>query len=167
MAVVNLKSAPITNRDATPQVKNNSNVEGGFVREVVATVETTAADSSASTYRFFQIPSNARMSILRLYSDDMGTTGLADFGLYQTTQNGGAVVDADFFGSAVDLNAAAINGTDITHESVVIDPAEVEQMIWQQLGLSSDPKIFYDVTATLTQATVSAGTITLKGTYVL
>ena len=74
-------------------------------------------------------------------------------------------MDADFFGSAVSLKDGALNGTDITHESAVFDPDDIEKMIWQALGLSADPKIMYDVAATLTAAADAAGTISLKIRY--
>lgn len=166
MAVVNLKSGPITNRDTSPLVKNNDSVEGGMLRESVGYVETSAADTSSSTYRFCQVPSNARLSEVRLYSDDLGTAGVADFGLYRTVPDGGSVVDADFIASAVNLNAAALNGTDITHESTVYDIDDGEKMIWQALGLTSDPRIMYDVVGTVTTATEVAGSILLKVRYV-
>lgn len=167
MAVVTVKSGAITNRDATPRVKSNANLEGGMLRESVGTVEITSGDSSASKYILCQVPSNARMSQLLLYSDDIGTATIADFGLWRTTDDGGAVVDADFFGSAVSLKDGAVNGTDIVHESAVFDPDDIEKMLWQALGLSADPKISYDIVAQLTAAADATGTLTLKARYVL
>lgn len=165
MAVVTTKSGPITNRDATPQVKNNSSLEGGMMREVVGTLEAVNGDSIGSKYIFCQVPSNARISQVLLYCDDVGTTTVADFGLYRTTADGSAVVDADFFGSAVSLSGGALNGSDITHESAVFDPDDVEKPLWSALALSSDPKVMYDVVATLTAAADAAGTISLKVRY--
>lgn len=167
MAVVTTKSGLITNRDASPRVINNSNVDGGNLRSEVGTVETTATDSSASLYLFFQVPSNARLDQVLLYSDDVGTTGLMDIGIWRTTQDGGAVVDADFIASAVNLNSAALNGTDVTHESAVFGLEDAEKPLWQALGLSADPKIFYDVVGQLTEAVTAAGTLTLKCRYAI
>lgn len=165
MAVVTRKSGAITNRDSSPVVLSNSNIAGAELRECVGTLETVNGDSIASVYIFGQIPSNARVSQVLLYCDDIGTTTISDFGLYRTTADGGAVVDADFFGSAVNISSGALNGTDITHESAVFDPDDIEKMIWQALGLSADPKIMYDVAGTLTAAADAAGTITLKIRY--
>jgi hypothetical protein len=102
-----------------------------------------------------------------LYSDDVGTTGTLDIGIYKNTADGGAVVDADFFASAVDINAAALNGTDVTHESTVFGFEDAEKPLWEALGLSSDPCLIYDVVITSTQAASSGGTLTLKGLYVV
>lgn len=165
MAVVTIKSGAITNRDALPVVLSNSNISGSRLIEFVGTIETTNPNSIASRYIFGSLPSNARLSQVLLYSDDVGGTATADFGLYQTTANGAAVVDADFIASAVVLNAGALNGTDITHESTVFDPDDVEKMLWQALGLSVDPRVMYDVVATLTAACDAVATISLKVRY--
>ena len=164
MAVVTTKSGFITNRDATPKVLNNSSLNGQM-NEAVGTCETANGDSIASKYIFCSIPSNCRLSQVLLYSDDIGATTIADFGIYKTTADGSAVVDADFIGSAVSLKDGALNGTDITHESAVFDPDDVEKPLWQALGLSSDPKLMYDVVATLTAAADAAGTISIKVRY--
>lgn len=166
MAVVTTKSGAITNRDNTPVVLSNMNIAGGALKEAVGTVEAANGDSIGSKYIFCSIPSNCRVSQVLLFSDDIGTTTIADFGIYRSTADGSAVVDADFFGSAVSLKDGALNGSDITHESAVYDPDDIEKPLWQALGLSSDPKVMYDVVATLTAAADAAGTITLKVRYV-
>jgi hypothetical protein len=40
--------------------------------------------------------------------------------------------------------------------------AKIEQPLWQQLGLTADPGVMYDIAATLTAAAGSAGTVSLK-----
>lgn len=164
MATENLLSAAITNRDDTPQVKMGPAYKGDL-HEAIGVVACGTGDLG-STYRFFSIPSNARMSQLLIYSPDMGTTGLADVGLYDTTSNGGLVVDADFFASAIDMKTAALNGSDITHESGVFSLANSEKMLWQALGLSSDPCKEYDVVLTTTEAFSAGGSVKLVGRYV-
>lgn len=166
MAVVNTKSTLVTNADATTQSLTKMTEDGGRLREKIATLETVSGDSIASTYRFFRVASNVRVSSLQLFCDDIGTTTIADFGLYDTAANGGAAVDADFFGSAVSLKDGAVAGTDITYESAVVDLPNYGKTLWEQLGLSADPRKYYDVVATLTAAADAAGTITLKLRYV-
>jgi hypothetical protein len=168
MATEALKSGAITNRDATPQVKNSSFLEGGLLRESVGTVEMTTADLG-STYRMLQVPSNCRISQLLLFSDDVGTTGLIDIGVYRTTADGGAVVDQDFFASAVDIKTAALNSSDVTYEAATaagqID--DIEKPLWQQLGLTADPSLMYDVVITSTEAASAGGTLSLRVRYVV
>lgn len=166
MAVVTTKSGAITNRDATPRELNDNFLEGGMLKESVGKVEVATGDSSTSKYIMMQVPSNARISQLLLYSDDMGTGTLADVGIWDTTDNGSAVVDADFFASAVSLKDGAVNGTDIAHESGVFNVDDAEKPLWEALGLSSDPNKYYDVVAQLTADADTGGTLTMKLRYV-
>lgn len=170
MSVVTVKSGAITNRDATPRVKNNPILDGGMLRESVGKVEITTGDTSTSTYILCQIPSNCRVSQILLYSDDCGSNTLADFGIYQTTENGGAVVDQDLFASSVSLKDGALNGSDITHEAAQSGTSDidgVEKFLWQELGLTSDPKRMYDVVATLVVTADVGGTLMVKVRYVV
>jgi len=165
MAVVAVKSTLITNADATPVVFNSPRVDGGFERIEVATAAITSGDSIASTYRMFRVPSNAVMTDLRIYSPDIGTTTIADIGLYRTAKDGGAVQDADFFASALSLKDGALNGVDVLHEAAVFTIANSGKELWDALGLTSDPSVFYDVTLTLTGDADATGTVKLIGRY--
>lgn len=166
MAVVSVKSTYHTNRDSSPKVASSEKIKGGVVKSAVGTCETSNGDDIASKYFLVSVPSNARIHQVLLYSDDIGTTTIADFGLYKSVEEGGAVVDADFFGSAVSLKDGALNGSDITHESAVFGVEDCEKMLWEALGLTEDPNIEYDIVATLTAAADAAGTISLKVSYV-
>lgn len=168
MATETVKSLAITNRDATPHVLNSSYLEGGLVRECVGSVEAGAGDTS-SKYIMASVPSNARISQILLFSDDVGASGAVDCGIYQTTANGGAVVDQDVFASAVDVNTAALNGSDITYEAATstaqID--DIEKRLWEQLGLSADPCLMYDIVLTPSTALATGGTLSLRVRYVI
>jgi hypothetical protein len=166
MAVVTVKSGAITNRDASPKVLSNPVLQGGRVKECSGTVEVTTGNDIASIYVLASVPSNARVSQVLVYSDDMGTATAADIGLYRTTADGGAVVDADFFASALSLNGGALNGSDVTHESGVYGVEDREKTLWEGLGLSADPQIMYDICATLTAAADVGGTLSVAVKYV-
>lgn len=165
MAVVNTKSTLITNADNTTYTLTKKDLAAGVVKVARATVETANGDDIASVYRFFRLPSRARVVSLQLYSDDIGTTTIADFGLYRTAADGGAVVDADAFASAVSLKDGAVSGTEIQHESAVYGVEDVETQLWQIAAATTDPNIMYDVCATLTAAADAAGTISLVCLY--
>ena len=165
MAVVALKSSLVTNADAVPAVLNNPRVDGGFERAKVATIAITSGDNTASTYRMFRLPSNAVVTDLRIYSPDIGTTTIADIGLYRTAKDGGAVQDADFFASALSLKDGALNGVDVLHEAAVFTIANSGKELWDALGLTSDPSVFYDVALTLTADADATGTVKLIGRY--
>jgi hypothetical protein len=165
MAVVTRKSGVVTSRDASPRALVNAGLVEGRVASFTGTLETVNGDSIASVYVFGSIPTNAYNVRVELWSDDIGTTTIADFGLYRTTADGSAVVDADFFGSAVSLKDGAVAGTRIEHESAVYGIEDVELPLWQAAGVTADPGGSYDVAATLTAAADAAGTITLKVSY--
>lgn len=165
MAVVTKKSTTITNRDSTPATITNANIARGRVQEFVGVVEAASGDSIGSKYIFGSIPSNARVSQVLLSCDAMSTSGAGDIGIYKSTADGGAVVDADFFASA-QVVTTALKNSDVTHESGSFDIADGEKMLWDALGLTEDPNLEYDVAMTLTTAAGGAGTIALKVKYV-
>lgn len=162
MAVVFPKSTQITNRDAVPRGPIDARVQGGMVHHGRGVIAWANGDSVNSIGRHCSIPSNAIPIAVRYSAPDIGTTTAMDVGLYRTTQDGGLVVDADFFGSAVALNAGPYNKVDITLESGVITHANCEKPIWQLLGLSSDPNVMYDVCETLTGAADAAGSVLIE-----
>jgi hypothetical protein len=163
MAVEARKSSLITNADEVPAVLNNPRVDGGFERAKIATVAVTNGDSIASTYRLFRVPSNAVMTDLRVYCPAI-TTAATNIGVYRTEKDGSAVVDADLFTSAQALTSA-LNGVDVLHESGVFSLANSGKELWDALGLTSDPSVFYDVTMTLTAAAGATGTVKVIGRY--
>jgi len=168
MAVEALKSAAITNADATPLVLTNARIMAGAMREAVGTKQASASASIGSTYALCRVPSNARISQVIASCDAFDTTGAADIGIYQTADNGGAVVDADFFASALLLTTALPN-TVCTHESGVFGIEDVEKPLWEALGLSADSMRDYDVVMTLTAANGAGATpdVTLRVQYAI
>ena len=165
MAVVTTKASAISDRDSDPRALANSRLSKGQIFEGIGTLEAVSGDSIGSTYLFAQIPSNARISQVLLSSDAI-TTCAGDVGIYKSTDDGGTVVDADFFASAASLASAQAN-VDVTHESGVYGIDAVEKPLWQALGLTSDPGILYDLVVTLTAAAGSAGTISMAVRYVI
>lgn len=166
MAVVERLSGQITNRDAVPRVANNPGTAAGALKAAVGKVLTVATDDIASVYRYFTVPSSATMHSLRLYSPDIGSAAAAaDVGLYRTTADGGAVVDADFFAAAINLNAGAVNGQDCLLGTSGLPLSEMEMPLWQALGLTADPKVDYDVCLTATGAIDAAVNTVLRGTW--
>ncbi len=163
MAAENLKSGVITNRDASPAVLTTANP--GQVFRSYGKIEAAGGDAG-STYRFCTVPSNAKLVRCFYSCDDLGTGVTINVGLYQTTANGGAVADQDFFASALDVATGAVAITEITFErgATLID--ELEQPLWQRLGLSADSQRDYDVTAVSASSTIT-GTIVVWVEYVI
>ena len=164
MGVVTVKSAGITNRDATPAVLNNSSVTKTAPHKAMGVVAIANGDSISSKYVVCSIPSNAVISSCVVSSPDIGTTTAADVGLYQTTANGSAVVDADFFKAAVSLNSGALNKSEVVNGNI-ITVANMEKRLYEHLALTTDPKIDYDVVLTLTGAADAAGSVVVEVFY--
>jgi hypothetical protein len=168
-AVVNLKSTTITNATANPVVNTSSTMAQGRLLAACGAITPNTDDTSTSTYRFFRVPSNCRMSKLLLTAADFTTAGAIDVGLYRTTEDGGAVVDADLFASAIDMSAGSGVGTDAQEllESGTYTAANREKQLWEVLGLSSDPGVWYDVVATSTITFNGGQTMFLEGYFVV
>lgn len=149
MAVVDRNSTTIANLIATPPVALSPPRNAAALREVASIITPAADDTQASIGRFFRVPSNARVSQLLWSSADATTAGVVSVGLYQTAENGGAVVDADLF-ATLDLAGGPYNNLDITFESGEYTYAESEKPLWEVLGLTADPQREYDVAYTIT-----------------
>jgi hypothetical protein len=164
MSVVTTKSAQITNRDATPAVPMSGALTRANLKRAMGLVTAVSGDSIASKYLFFQLPSNAIVSSVKVSCPDIGTTGTMDLGLYKTTAQGGAVVDADFFKAAIDVHSGALAKSEVVNGNV-ITVANMEKRLWEHLGLSSDPAIMYDVVGTLAAAQDAGGAILVEAEY--
>jgi hypothetical protein len=161
-------STSITNRNATPRVLSNARLTGAPLLSATERVTlASGTDGVASIHRLFEIPSNAVISRVFVSAPDIGTTTAADVGLYRTTADGAAVVDADFFASALSLSGGAIDNVDITRESTVITPANRHQAVWQILALTADPQTRYDVALTLTGAADGSGSVDVTVQYTI
>lgn len=136
MTAETLKSALVTNLDATPRGVNSRLVQDGTVRAYFATDEAAGGDAG-STYRMIRVRGRDRITRLEIATDDLGD-GTLNVGLYDVGDS--AVEDADFFASALDVNSAAVSRTDITYESGVIAIENAGKAIWEQLSLDDTPE---------------------------
>lgn len=165
MAVANTKSNIVTNADATPVDLSNTFINHGRLREQVAKVEVAAADDDGSVYRLFRVWSGWRISTLEVAGDALTSGTAFEVGVYQTAENGGAVVDADEFASAVDLSSATAL-TDKTYEAVATEIDKIEMPLWERIGETADTKRWYDIALTATTVGSVAGTIAGRLRYV-
>jgi hypothetical protein len=151
MAQTNRNSNVIANAVLVPKTLNHPGNGGeGDLKEVAGYVANAADDSSGAIHRFVRVPSNARISQVLLTTGDSTTAGNIDIGVYQTADNGSAVVDADLFASAFALTGGPFENTDMTYESDEYTEAESVKPLWEVLGLTSDPCREYDIAATIT-----------------
>jgi hypothetical protein len=159
-----LKSAAITNRDATPAVLSRSDLAAGQLREAYGAVTTTTAGTATSTYTMCSVPSYARVSEILLSTAAMAGSTAADLGVYQTTANGGAFVDKDFFAAALTL-VSALTNSQISMTQTVNTITKQGQPLWQALGESADTNRDYDIVFTVTTAVNTGGLLGIKVRY--
>lgn len=161
-----LKSAAITNRDATPAVLSRSDLAAGQVREAYGSVTTTSSATSLSTYRMCSVPSYARVSEILLSCAAMGGASAADLGVWQTTANGGLVVDADFFAPGATLTlVSALNNSQLSFSQAVNTITKQGQPLWQALGESADTNRDYDIVFYTTATITTGGLLGIKVRY--
>lgn len=148
MATVN--STWLGNATATPKVLTSANQSVGqlFAAKSAATI--SATQTSGDVIRMVRVPSNARIDIVLLTTGDATTAGAINIGVWQTADNGGAVVDADLFASALALTGGPFTNSNQTWESGEYTYAESCLPLWQVLGLSADPCREYDIAAQVT-----------------
>lgn len=177
----NLKSTAITNLDASPPSRGTAGKGAtGNVKSIEGTTAAlTTGNTAGGILRMVRIPSNAIVKRVSWAVDASTTTFDADVGLYYsddvrdgtTLANVAAAntaIDADMFGSAVDMHTAAVGWTDCTFEALSgFLPSEVNKELWDAAGLTSDPGGYFDVSLTNTSTTSGAPVPTLRVEYVM
>lgn len=172
MAVVNTKSTLVTNADATPVVLSNPYQAFGNDANEVAVCSVAASDSAASVYRFFRIPSNARIIDLQVQNDALTSGTSYKGGVLFTAGDGGGVVvtgsDAILF-SVLSLVAARSFWTSVYFPAIAAGSgavANVNLRIWELLGLTADPFKLYDIAVSAVTPSSVLGNVALQLTYV-
>jgi hypothetical protein len=167
MAAANTKTAVITNLDATPPVKAPYALNGGVLREIPGTVEIAAADDTASVYRMARVHSSWRISQIIRFNDAITSGADFDVGIYDPADRGGAVVNVNTFADAVSLTSGSVTGVSEMYESGGdIGVEDIEQRLWEMLGLAADPGLYYDLCYTGVTPGSGAGTLSVLVRYV-
>lgn len=165
MAVVNSKSTVITNLDAVPQTINNSYLARGTVLEAVGIATIAAADDDTSVYRICRVPSNARITSLKL--NNAAITGATAYvaGFYDIASvNSGAVIGS---GNQLMTTKDISAGLTVPTECLTVTAANSEKRVWELLGLSADPGKSYDICLTANTVGSGAGSVGVRVQYVI
>lgn len=168
MTNVTLTSGLLADLNAVPAVKHGPHVLRGYQREEVAVVAVGTNNTVGDIWSILRVHSSDRLSHLYATFDQLDSnaspTLAVDLGVYQTAENGGAVVSATAFLSAAAFAHAAGGPTD----ELSLSAANVNQPLWAVLGLSSDPGVDYDISFKITTAaaTAKAGNVALKACIV-
>lgn len=166
--MANVNSTWITNAVATPKVFTDAAKSVGTLKEASSAATVSATQASGDTVRMVRVPSNARISEVLLSTGDATLAGAINIGVWQTADNGGAVVDADLFASALALTGGPFNNSDQTFESGEYTYAESAKPLWEVLGLTADPNREYDIVCEVSTTGDGMGTtIALKVRYVV
>jgi hypothetical protein len=173
MAVVTVKSAVITNRDAVPPVINDGRLEKSNLKTGIGSVAVGAADSATSYYPLVSVPSSAVVRAVYATCVAGMTTLAGDIGVFKTTKDsGGAALgtvantgSGTFFATAQSF-AAALNRVDVTNEATTYTTLLREMPLWQAIGLTVDPQTYFDIGVTVTTAnTGAAGRLGIEVEY--
>lgn len=174
MAVVNTKSAAITNRDATPAVLNDGRIERATKKTSIGSVAVGAADSINSYYPLIQVPSTVMVRKVILTAVAGMTTLAGNVGVFKTTANSAGVTTgvaantgSDSIFAAAASMATVQNQVDVTNTGTTYPTDKREQPLWQAIGLAADPGGFFDIGIKVTTAnTGAAGRVGLEVEYV-
>lgn len=163
MGVVNTKATVVTNADTVAHIPNNPHLMGADLQAAVGTVTIAASDSNTSTYRLSRVKSGYRVHSIRIQNDAITGGTSFQLGLYDTAANGGAVVSANLFATALDLSAGNVAGTDVAFQNNSV--GNVEKRIWELLALSADPFKDYDLVLTAVTIGTSGGKVSAAITW--
>jgi hypothetical protein len=189
MAGHNLKSASITNLDASPVVMNTIGEGGpGFLTVINDSVTTFSGDDTTSTYRLLRFPTNAKVKALWINSN-IGGAGSADIDIafsdspidgtnpsFSSLPNPVVLItagaDNKLFGAAQSLVLASIP-KEFTFANLSFTPAMCNIPMWQNLvtlgatQFTSDPGGFFDIYVKITTTITTGGFLMGKLEYVL
>ncbi len=167
MAVVDLYSATLTDLQASPPVVNSVLHNHGRLRIKTDSVTTASGDTDASTFRFFRVRSSDSIKSLQVRSDGIANGTDYDCGLY--TINAGSVLTngVDVYADGFDLGTLVPTVPHVLASASYLElrfgdattsiMSDINNQVWQDLGLTVDPFLEYDVV--LTGNTVGAGGI--------
>lgn len=90
---------------------------------ITALLDLTGAITTSDVALMCRINPDCTISSIKIWSDDLGTTGDFNIGFHRVGagNTAGAVIDADALATAVDVNAAALAGTELRFETLDLE----------------------------------------------
>ncbi len=164
--MTNTLSTNLTNYAATPPLVINGRLDGGLSKRNFDTVEAPVL-SINDTVMLARVPVDAVLGSIQLATDDLGTTGILDYGFYKRNADGTfTAVLAAAIATGLDVNAAAVAFTE--RRFSVLDINTVQKQAWELAGLSVRPSYDYlYIGLVATTATTAIGTVSQKLEYTL
>ena len=149
-----------SNFEATPKKYNTKRNFLARGHEIVETVEILAADNDGDHVFVCPLHSSWRVSDVEIMNDVITVGSNYGIGLYDVTENGGAVVAETAYAAVVTMVAARIIWTSLGFQARNIDA--VKNQVWQDAGAPEDPDKFYMLALTGTVIGSATGTITVR-----
>lgn len=118
-----------------------------------------------------EVPVNANITSIRMWSDDLGTTGDLNLGFYPGNLVPSTIVvtdtvDEDALGTAIDVNAAATANVEVRFETQNL--STTGDLAWVLAGLSAEPAYgTFFICFTASEATTDTGDIALAIRYIV
>ena len=158
-----LKSNIVTdadNLDTQAEAGSNHSHE----KVTICEITTPAVVADNDTILLCEIPVDAKITSIRMWSDDLGTTGDLNMGFYPGPGSGVTIaaatdaVDEDAIATAIDVNAAALANVEQRFE--VANLTTGSDKAWALAGLTTRPDYgtFY-LAFTASEATTDVGDV--------
>ena len=174
------KGVEITNLDATPRTILEAASGGGKLRVFMDTIAAGTGDlDNNDIIVMAQVPSNAKLTSIRIYNDDLdgATSATFNVGLYNgpqaytisgTTTDAAAVIDEDCYVTESTQFQAAVTTAPVELLAEVRNINAIANFVWEDGGLSEDPKVPLRIAVTMAATgTAVAGDITIVVKYTI
>jgi len=134
---------------------------GSDTIDIVAKIAITNGNTSASIFRIAEVPSNYVPVGGEITCSAITSLNDVDFGLYENTENGGAVIDVDALVDGGDVSSALVPGSGLSPISAVTIANQNAALYTLASDVSSERQTY--VLALTTNATADAdGTIIVR-----
>lgn len=145
MSIELVSSSMVSDLDLVPPHHVAPGYYGATVKYVHGVALPTAAGLIGSVYRVVRVHSSWTMVAFHVDSSDfLSHPGRFDVGFWEA--NGGPVIDVDALLADVDASGGEPS-SDWVHTTNTSNTAGELKRFWEILGVSSDPRVFYDVVA--------------------
>lgn len=159
MAVVDLTTYK---KDVTTQVPVDAiHASGADMLNIVARCTVTNGNSSGSIYRIAEVPSNFVPTGGEITCAALTGLDDVDLGLYENTENGGAVIDVDALLDGGDLTSALAQGSGLSPVSAV-SLANQGKALYLLAGDVSSERQTYVLALTINANASAGGDVVVK-----
>lgn len=154
--MTNTNAGIVSSQLSTSTTMSEPGKMGGRVRVATDNIAVTTADFDADgdTVVLAALPSNARIHSIIFGNDSLAATMTANIGLYDWTKEAGlgAVIDEDYFASALDVAAANGHIQVVGESDNAVSINEFGDRLWEIDNETTDPGGHYAVVLTAASA---------------